>query len=606
MEDLQELDNCQVPAGVGPPPHMLSLITTPLRAEEWELRLRAHPDQAFKSYILKGIRDGFRLGFNRTSCCHPATRNLRSAYEHPEIIDAYLGNEVGLGRAIYFTKQAVPSLPELTFSPIGVIPKRNRPNKWRLIVDLSSPKGRSVNDGISSTLCSLTYASIDDAVGILRILGEGALMAKLDLRDAYRVVPVHPHDRPLLGMQWREGVFIDATLPFGLRSAPKIFSAVADGLMWMVHHQGFTHSLHYLDDFMLIGPPGSPYCEEALHATVQLCHELGVPVADEKTEGPSTTITFLGIEIDSCRRQLRLPQEKLRDLMRLLNHWMLHHRGPRHGSTPRRTGTKRDLLSLIGLLNHAATVVRPGRTFLRSLIDASTTVEHLDHHITLRAQARADIAWWYTFVSSWNGTSILPEVEPSHFLYSDASGTWGCGAFWGSFWFQIQWIESWRNVHIAAKELAPIVVAVALWGHLWRGRRICCYCDNVAVVFALNKGSARDPQLMCLLRALFFFSAVQGISLSARHIAGVLNESADALSRGNISMFFSINPQARPQPSLVPQELLELVFNRNLLWTSPTWTRLFAAILRAASLPPHSPPTSQLNAATQHSASKPQ
>ena len=270
-----ELDNCRAPAGARPPPPELALITTPLRAEEWEFRLHAHPDRAFRSYILQGIREGFCLGFDRSSRCHPATRNLRSAYEHPEIIDAYLDKEAGLGWAIRFTKLAASSLPELTISPIGVIPKRNRSNKWRLIVDFSSPKGRSVNDGISSTLCSLTYASIDDAVGILRILGEGALMAKLALRDAYQVVPVYPHDCPLLGMQWREGIVIDATLPFGLCSAPKVFSAVADGLMWMVHHQGFTHSLHYLDDFMLLGPPGSHYCEEAQRTTVQLCDDWG-------------------------------------------------------------------------------------------------------------------------------------------------------------------------------------------------------------------------------------------------------------------------------------------------------------------------------------------
>ena len=257
-----------------------------------------------------------------------------------------------------------------------------------------------------------------------------------------------------------------------------------------------------------------------------------------------------------------------------------------HGRKPRRTGTKRDLLSLIGLLNHAATVVRPGRTFLRSLIVASTSVKHLDHHITLRAQARADIAWWYTFVSSWNGQSILPEAEPSHFLYSDASGSWGCGAFAGNHWFQIQWKESWSQVHIAAKELVPIVVAIALWGHTWKGSRVCCYCDNIAVVFALNKGSARDPQLMRLLRALFFFCAIQDISLSAGHIAGALNDAADALSRNNLVLFLSTHPQMAPQPSLIPQELLELVFNRSLLWTSPTWTKLFMDILRAVSLHP--------------------
>ena len=148
-------------------------------------------------------------------------------------------------------------------------------------------------------------------------------------------------------------------------------------------------SLHYLDDFLLLGPPVTPTFAEALHSTLQLCKRLGLQVAEEKTEGLITTITFLGIEIDSTLSQLRLPQEKLRDITQLLSHWI----STGHGGKPCPTGTKRDLLSLIGLLNHAATVVRPGRTFLRSLIEASTLVKHLEHHITLRAQARADIVW---------------------------------------------------------------------------------------------------------------------------------------------------------------------------------------------------------------------
>ena len=265
-------------------------------------------------------------------------------------------------------------------------------------------------------------------------------------------------------------------------------------------------------------------------------------------------------------------------------------------------GTKRELLSLIGLLNHAATVVRPGRTFLRSLIDASTTVVHLDHHVTLRAQARADIAWWHTFIHSWNGTSMMPPEHISYTVYTDASGSWGCGALSGDRWLQIQWRDSWANTHIAAKELTPIVVAAAVWGCCWRGSRICCYCDNIAVVFALNKGSARDPQLMRLLRALFFFRATHDFSLSARHIAGICNEAADALSRNNISRFMSLQPLAQAQPSPLPQELLELVFNRSLLWTSPTWTRLFVATLNAVLHHPPNPHTPPPSAAIQASA----
>ena len=234
-------------------------------------------------------------------------------------------------------------------------------------------------------------------------------------------------------MHWKEAIYIDTALPFGLRSAPKIFSALADGLIWILHSKGADQSIHYLDNFLLIGPPDSPECAAALQTLLALCTELGVPVAEEKTDGPSTILIFLGIEIDTITMQLRLPHDKLKDLTTTLGRWMQGGRSP----SPRRTGKKRDLLSLIGLLNHAATVVQPGRTFLRSLIDASTTVKCLEHHVHLSARARADLAWWYTFLQIRNGISLLPAAEPSQSIYSDASGSWGCGATWGNQWFQI-------------------------------------------------------------------------------------------------------------------------------------------------------------------------
>ena len=101
-------------------------------------------------------------------------------------------------------------------SPFGVIPKRNRPGKWRLIVNLSAPEGSSVNDAISTELSSVCYASIDDAVAFIRELGKGCLLAKLDLMEAYRAVPVHPTDQHLLAMKWGGVVYIDWALPFSL------------------------------------------------------------------------------------------------------------------------------------------------------------------------------------------------------------------------------------------------------------------------------------------------------------------------------------------------------------------------------------------------------
>ena len=64
------------------------------------------------------------------------------------------------------------------------------------------------------------------------------------------MVPVHPDDRRLLGMRWHGDILVDTALPFGLRSAPKVFSAVADALLWAMHQNGVINGLHYLDDFL--------------------------------------------------------------------------------------------------------------------------------------------------------------------------------------------------------------------------------------------------------------------------------------------------------------------------------------------------------------------
>ena len=61
------------------------------------------------------------------------------------------------------------------------------------------------------------------------------------IESAYRLIPVHPQDRPLLAMEWKGKVFIDPMLPFGLHSALKIFNAVADALNWILHRAGIEH-----------------------------------------------------------------------------------------------------------------------------------------------------------------------------------------------------------------------------------------------------------------------------------------------------------------------------------------------------------------------------
>ena len=153
---------------------------------------------------------------------------------------------------------------------------------------------------------------------------------------------------------------------------------------------------------------------------------------------------------------LRLPQDKLLNISHLLQQW----RG-------RKACRKRHLLSLIGSLSHAAKVVKPGRAFLRRLIDLSSSVDKLDHFIRLNLDARSDIEWWWQFISRWNGISAVPTLlrrPPDIQFTTDASGTWGCGAYWHPHWFQLQWVNLLAHSHISVKELTPIILAVATWG----------------------------------------------------------------------------------------------------------------------------------------------
>ena len=133
------------------------MITTTLKPDVWERALAAHPDREFAQYVCTGIRHGFRIGFDyHRARLIPVHRNMKSAMEHGEVVERYLGEEREAQRVLGPFKRSL--FPEVHVSPFGVIPKAD-PGKWRLILDLSSPRGNSINDGIAKELCSLSYVS---------------------------------------------------------------------------------------------------------------------------------------------------------------------------------------------------------------------------------------------------------------------------------------------------------------------------------------------------------------------------------------------------------------------------------------------------------------
>ena len=562
LQDLRELDRQSMHSA----PISWPTCPTPLRLENWVEFLSSHPDQEFASCIHMGLSLGFRIGCSRRkSELLSASRNHPSASANPIVVSDYIQTEREEGRLVGPLDNAL--CPLVQVSPIGLVPKSHQSGRWRMIVDLSYPPSRSVNDGIAKEPSSMSYASVDDAVECIQRLGPGTELIKVDLKNAYRIIPVHPQDHHLLAIRWEDRTYIDRALPFGLRSAPKIFSGVADMLAWALHWAGIQHQIHYLDDFLFMVAPGTDNGAHVLALARRVLQHLGVPVAVHKTEGPSTVVSFLGILIDTISFELRLPTEKVMRLQSLIRGWI-----------QKQACTRKELECLLGHLAHAASVVRPGRTFLRQLFGLLHLEKASNHYIRLSRGARADLSWWKCFLQVWNGSSFFPPPHPSYEVYSDASGSFGCGAFTRELgWFQVEWPESWMETDIATKELVPVVVAAAIWGRHWSGKHVRFHSDNTAVVATISSRTAKTPLLMHLLRCFSFYCAYFRFHFSAEHIPGPMNVAADAISRNNLPSFLSLIPQVpRCNP---PSVLLELLVVTRPDWGSPTWTQLFVRSL---------------------------
>ncbi|XP_046331235.2 uncharacterized protein LOC124114611 isoform X1 [Haliotis rufescens] len=143
-------------------------------------------------------------------------------------------------------------------------------------------------------------------------LGPNALLAKFDVKSAFRIMPVHPQDFELLGLCFQGKYYFDKCLPFGCSISCSVFEKFSTFLQWCVQQKLPNGQLmHYLDDFLTGGTAGTKDCGDNLDTCLSTFQELGAPVAHEKTVGPASCLTFLGLEIDTVRMQVRIPQEKI-------------------------------------------------------------------------------------------------------------------------------------------------------------------------------------------------------------------------------------------------------------------------------------------------------
>ena len=393
-----------------------------------------------------GLDNIFHFGFpidyvgDRINFSSP---NLLSAITNPTVVDEKLGKEIQLGRIVgpFYT----PPFPAFHVSTLGFIPKKV-PGEFRIIHHLSFPEGRSINSHIPKIASRVTYANVDDAIRLIRRSGRGCALAKTDIKNAFRLIPVRPSDYNLLGICWRNKYYVDRNLAMGLSSSCKIFECFSTALEWIARDKlQITGILHLLDDFLIVSQSLSS-CDHQLKAFLGTCNDIGVPMAPEKTVGPSCVLSFAGIELDTNKMEARLPNDKLTKCRSLIQEFIC-----------KKKVTLQELQSLIGLLNFTCSVIVPGRTFLRRLINLTVGIKRPRYFIRLNRETRSDLKLWLTFLNSYNGRLFFLDYiwlsSAKLHLYTDAAGSLSYGAVFGRHWFYSKWPDNWLGRNIIVLEM---------------------------------------------------------------------------------------------------------------------------------------------------------
>ena len=448
-------------------------------------------------------------------------KNHKGATDYPQALRDYIKKEKEKG-AIMGPFNKIPFSRKVGISPISTRAKKSSQER-RVIVDLSFPEGRAVNDGMikdnyMGLTTHLSFPKTDELANRIYILGKGAMMFKVDLSRYFRQLPLDPGDYSLMGYIVDNQLYFDKMLPMGMRNSPYIAQRISDAIRFLHKCMGFF-MLNYVDDFL--GAELAEHIWQAYKYLTQLLEEIKIGISKEKLVPPTTRLEFLGITFDSDKMTMELPQDKVEDLQVELGSWLY-----------KTMASRREMESLVGKLQFASKCIRPGRVFVARLINWMRNRARGQVY-KLNLEVRKDIAWWSRFMQEFNGMSLIwlnKEPRTDYILASDACLT-GFGATAMGEYFHGEFPMEMQGDNIAYLEIRAAIVALKVWGPRLTGNYFWIHVDNQAVATILNTGASRDETLQDALREVAYLAAKHEFVIKARHIAGVDNRIPDWLSR---------------------------------------------------------------------------
>ena len=492
--------------------------------------------------------NGFDTGIRALPVVKLECKNNLSARKDSAFVLTALRQEVASGFMLGPCNQLPSDWTNYRVSPLGVATHKYS-GKKRLILDLSAPHNGeqpSINSLINKEEFSLSYITVDKAIGIIKQLGKYTWLSKFDIQSAFKLLPIRPDLFRFYCVKWDSLYYVFIRLPFGSTSSPKIFTTLSEAVHFIATTRlGVKYFLYLLDDFLCLTPPGEDAKKE-MDLIMGLFNDLGIPLNTGKTEGPVYGLIYLGVLLRTDTMEARLPQNKIDRMVPMITAFL-----------SKKACTQQQLLSLLGHLAYASKVVVGGRTYVARLIDLAYSVRSLHAYIKLTNDFKDDLHMWLVLLQCWDGVSMFHDEDiitsNDLELYTDSSSSVGFGAYYKT--NDDFFLDTWDNHpypvsdrSLSYLELYPIAASCLTWGKFWKGKKVHFLTDNEGLVAILNRGRSHCHHINSLLRRMVVVSTLFNFTFHAQWLPSKCNTESDLLSRGRLSSFQGMVPSARQVP----------------------------------------------------------
>ncbi len=528
--------------------------------------------------VLADLENGAKIGCHGDYRLASVSSNASSAYQYGRQVTDAVASWVKKG-FVYgpVEKDDIPAAAKIN----GIMVRPKPDGSARVILNMSAPSGRSVNEGINAELFPAKMSSTVKWLRVLERAGKGCVIMKIDWSDAYKHIAVAAEDLELQWFMWLGKGFVELCLIFGSSSSVGIYDRAAKLVLEIVLRiSGFSANLvcQHLDDVCAAASKLADLMkfEETYRAVAA---QLGVQLAPtdnpEKAFKPCTEGVVLGVKYNTEEWTWSIPEDKLSRLMVQIKEVM------------EADHCRQDAIwSLCGRILHYMPLIPTGRFNIDHLIKANSVSKDRRYPVEISAELRRQLWFWLTMLKVCSATTAIPAPDtkwPAWTLecYTDAAGGTldrvgsGCGAVSGSWWAYVPWSKKINcgvkaadgkkiSRKLSALELVGPLICVAA-GHRWsRNSHVRAWVDNFGSVKIWEKGYSTHCGLCnTLVKAISTVAAGIGCRFTIEKIRRRSNAGAvmaDALSKADFSEFRKTAGESQwllaEQPAWIPPAIL--------------------------------------------------